>query len=327
VVGGGPFGRQAANAAVIRGKTVLLVTPSRTPGERSAALGADLPPLQSKVQTLEGHTVVGLYRAGRVVVAAPHEHSSAATVISTEEVILATGRRSCPPLLPGHDLPGVVDVHTGMRLARMIGPALGSCVVVGTGAENAAATALRAHGVAVVASASMTALEAIRGRRRVTGVKLDARIVRCDTLIHAGPWMSDPSLAFQASAAGSLRLLAGELPDSVVVVGDAARTDESVHWGNASLNARATACPCMDVTVGEISALALAGERHIEVLKRATGCGMGPCQGFPCWILARAVLQYTCPGIDLSDRPSHRPPRAGLTVRQAAALDGLVPLE
>jgi hypothetical protein len=38
-------------------------------------------------------------------------------------------------------------------------------------------------------------------------------------------------------------------------------------------------------------------------------------------------LRYTCPELDLSDRPSHRPPRAGLTVRQAAGLDGLVSLE
>jgi bacterioferritin-associated ferredoxin len=139
--------------------------------------------------------------------------------------------------------------------------------------------------------------------------------------------MSDPSLRFQASATGSLRLLAGEFPASVVVVGDAARADESVHWGDAETQAHATVCPCMDVTVGEISALALAGESHIEVLKRATGCGMGPCQGFPCWALAGAALQQTCPGTDVSDRPSHRPPRAGLTVRQAAALNGLLPLE
>jgi hypothetical protein len=279
------------------------------------------------VKVLDGHAVVGLYREGRVIVAAPHNGSSAATVIRADSVILATGRRSCPPLLPGHDLPGVVDIHTAMKLAGMIGSALGSCVVLGTGAETAAANALRSLGVPVVASAPIRSLEAILGRRRVTAVMLDARIIHCETLIHAGPWMSDPSLKFQASAAGSLRLLAGDLPAPVVVVGDAAETDESVHWGNGGPSTHATVCPCMDVTVGEISDLAIAGDPHIEVLKRATGCGMGPCQGFPCWALARAALQHACPGIDLSDRPSHRPPRAGLTVRQAAALDGLVPLE
>lgn len=327
VVGGGRFGREAANAAVRRGQTVMLITPSRTPGERSAALGSELPPLESTVKILEEHTVVGLYREGRLVLAAPHDSARAATVISAGEVILATGRRSCPPLLPGHDLPGVLDVHTAIRLARMIGPALGFCVVLGTGAEAAAAAALRSLGVSVVASAPITSLEAIHGRHRVTAVTIDARMVACETLIHAGPWMSDPSLTFQATAAGSLRLLARELPDSVGVVGDAARPDEFVHWGNAAPNTRAAVCPCMDVTVGEILGLVHAGERHIEVLKRATGCGMGPCQGFPCWIFARAVLQHTCPSIDPSDRPSHRPPRAGLTVRQAAGLDGLVPLE
>ncbi len=327
VVGGGKSGREAANAAVRQGKTVLLITPGSTPGERSAALGAALPPLESTVQILAGHTVVGLYREGRVMAAAPHDGSRAATVIAAAEVILATGRRSCPPLLRGHDLPGVLDVHTAIRLARMVGSALGSCVVIGTGAETASATALRSLGVAVVASAPMTSLEAIQGRHRVTAVTLDARVIPCETLIHAGPWMSDPSLPFQASAGGSLRLLPGDLPPSVVVVGAAAAKDESVHWGDAAPDAHAAVCPCMDVTVGEIADLALAGERQIEVLKRATGCGMGPCQGFPCWTLARAVLQHTCPGVDPADRPSHRPPRAGLTVRQAAGLDGLVPLE
>jgi hypothetical protein len=55
---------------VRRGNTVLLVTPSRTPGERSAALRADLPALESKVQILNDHTVIGLYRRGRVLVGA-----------------------------------------------------------------------------------------------------------------------------------------------------------------------------------------------------------------------------------------------------------------
>lgn len=68
------------------------------------------------------------------------------------------------------------------------------------------------------------------------------------------------------------------------------------------------------------------GKSHIEELKRSTSCGMGPCQGFPCWELLRAVTA-TATGREAYDRPTHRPPRRGLTVAQAAALDGLLELE
>jgi hypothetical protein len=83
----------------------------------------------------------------------------------------------------------------------------------------------------------------------------------------------------------------------------------------------------MDATVAEILSHVRAGESHVEVLKRATSCGMGPCQGFPCWEMMRAVIKRALPALALDDRPSHRPPRRALTVEQAAALDGLLEIE
>jgi sarcosine oxidase, subunit alpha len=83
----------------------------------------------------------------------------------------------------------------------------------------------------------------------------------------------------------------------------------------------------MDATVGEILAHVRAGQCHVEVLKRATSCGMGPCQGFPCWELMRAVIKRAAPAAVVDDRPSQRPPRRALTVEQAAALDGILELE
>jgi hypothetical protein len=62
-------------------------------------------------------------------------------------------------------------------------------------------------------------------------------------------------------------------------------------------------------------------------LKRQTSCGMGPCQGFPCWEAMDAVLQKALGRAGSSDRPAHRPPRRGITVDQAAGLEGLLELE
>ena len=63
---------------------------------------------------------------------------------------------------------------------------------------------------------------------------------------------------------------------------------------------------------------------HVEELKRQTSCGMGPCQGLPCWELMRGLMLKVSDGRHGDDRPSHRGPRRGLTVAQAAGLDGLV---
>jgi sarcosine oxidase subunit alpha len=326
VVGGGRFGREAANDAARRGAATVLVSPSTSPGLRSMELGIELPALDPAITVLEGHAVVGLYRRGRVLVAAPKDGLRPATAIAACNTVLATGRRSCPPLVPGHDLPGVMDLHTALDLARTLEADLGPAVIVGTGAEQILAESLRGRDIIVAAVARIQDLSAIMGRGRVSAAILAGRVVPCRALVHAGPWMSDPSLSFQASASGTLRLSAQHLPEAVRVVGSAALADEPVYMPNIWNSNVLAVCSCMDVTAAEIFDFAKGGEKHIEVLKRATGCGMGPCQGFPCWALARAVLKHANKDADPDDRPSHRPPRAGLTVRQAAGLDGLVEL-
>jgi hypothetical protein len=84
----------------------------------------------------------------------------------------------------------------------------------------------------------------------------------------------------------------------------------------------------MDVEVAEIRALVAKGETHVEVLKRLTGCGMGPCQGTPCWdYLAAALGALTGTPPERHGHPSYRPPRGGITLGQAAGLADLVEAE
>jgi sarcosine oxidase subunit alpha len=329
VVGGGPAGRSAANDATRRGQRTVLVSSSATPGIHAAEMGADLAELDPRVTVLTRHIAVGVYRNATLLLAVPTDASAPARVIAAPHLVLATGKRSCPPWVTGHDLPGVLDLHTGLDLARVLGAELGPVVAVGTGAEQALSAALRRHGVTVSASVSADELLRIRGRRRVSGVVLSRGFVRCRTVVHAGPWASDASLRFQAASSGTLRLTAGPLPSHVTVVGGAAQRDEPPAL-RADHDLNLAVCPCMDVTVGEIHDLVRGGEYEIEVLKRATGCGMGPCQGFPCWRLMRAVIRHAMPDTRETggdDAPTSRPPRGGITVRQAAGLDGLVPLD
>jgi 2Fe-2S iron-sulfur cluster protein len=326
VVGGGPEGRREANASASNGLRVCLVSRTLEPGSFAAAMGVPLPELNPAIKLLAGHEATGVYRDGTVVLATPKIPHEPPTVLVCKRLILSTGRRSVPPLIPGHDLPGVLEARLAAGWASALGAELGPAVVVGTGAQDDIGRVLAANGVSIAAIGSVTDLSRIEGRRAVRAVKLNGVTIRCRSLIHAGPWLADPSLAFQAAQRGELRLIAGSLPERVSVVGSARLKSEPTPLGSLGSLVDVAVCSCMDVTVGDVLAHVRKGQSHIEVLKRATSCGMGPCQGLPCWEHLRAVIR-TATGLSSEDHPTYRPPRRGITVAQAAVLDGLLDLE
>jgi NADPH-dependent 2,4-dienoyl-CoA reductase/sulfur reductase-like enzyme len=325
VVGGGPNGRKAATDAASDGASVVLLSRSHDPGAFAHAMGAELPVLAASVTVLAHHEVFALYRQGMLLIAAPRD-SGPAVAITPKRIVLATGRRSCPPLVPGADLPGVLDLATALELAHDHGVMPGRRVAcVGTEGVERAAERLRALGVNVVLVTPASAVERIVGHNRVTGIVAEGWHNACDCVIHAGPWRPDPSLGFQAGAGGSLRLVPGDLPRHVAIAGE---TDAEPIVTGRALDDAAFVCPCMDVTVAEARALVEAGERHVEVIKRLTGCGMGTCQGFPCWDNLAAVLTAILgETVVAPDRPTFRPPRGALTLAQAAGLADAVELE
>lgn len=326
VVGGGPEGRRQANASAENGLRVCLVSRSREAGSFASALGAALPELHPKITLLTEHEANGVYRGGAVVLATPKSPDKPPTVLVCKRLILCTGRRSVPPLVSGHDLPGVLDAKLALQWGLALGAELGPAVVVGTGAQGDVGRALAANGVDIAAIGDVQDLSRIQGRQAVRAVTLNGVNIPCRSLIHAGPWLADPSLPFQAAARGELRLIAGPLPEPVSVVGSARQNDEPAPLGSLQSLVGVAVCSCMDVTVGDVLAQIQQGQTHVEVLKRATSCGMGPCQGHPCWEHLRAVMR-TATGVSSEDHPTYRPPRRGLTVAQAAALDGLLELE
>jgi sarcosine oxidase subunit beta len=322
VVGGGPAGRSAAIAAAAAGKSVTLISRGTMPGAVAEAFGASLPVLPPVVRVFAGYEAAALYRGARLLVAAPHD-GGPARLIEPAKIVLATGRRSTPPLVPGADLPGVLDLPTAVGLMRRC--RLGRVCLIGTGGLTPIAERLATLGADIVMATAATAVSAIQGQQQVRAVLLeDGRQFLCDAVVHAGPWRPDPVLPFQATASGEFRLAAAALPSHVECVGGAAGPAEPVVYG-PRLDERALVCPCMDVTVAEIRRLVVAGTSHVEELKRLTGCGMGPCQGVPCWdLLAAALSALTGRQPDTFGHPSYRAPRGALTLGQAAGLAGLV---
>jgi bacterioferritin-associated ferredoxin len=236
--------------------------------------------------------------------------------------VLATGRRSCPPVVPGIDLPGVLDLHAALALAHDHAVAPGhSVLLVGTGELAPIAARFATLGVRIVETAAASELERVLGWNEVTGAVVAGRRIVCDAVVHAGPWRSDPSLPFQAHADGAFRMLPGASSARMRIVGAAAQPSEPIV---CPLHGSGTfVCPCMDVTRAEFESR-IDETQHVEELKRLTGCGMGPCQGFPCWDNLAAVLErQTGSAASSFGHPTYRPPRAALTLAQAAGLAGL----
>jgi sarcosine oxidase, subunit alpha len=329
VVGGGPAGRRAAVAAAGEGRSVLLISRSLRPGRFATAMGEALPALplngsSTGIRVLAGWEAAALYRRGRLVLAAPHDGGPAA-VIEPAEIVLATGRRSLAPLVPGADLPGTMDLTAAVDLLRHGALPPGQrAVLIGTSALEAIAPRLQKLGLALAGMAEAGRVVRILGWSGVRGIELSGgKRIACEAVIHAGPWRADPFLPFQAAADGDLRLAADGLPAHIRLAGSAALPPEPVAC--ARLDDRAFICPCMDVTVAEIRDFVTDGETHVEVLKRLTGCGMGPCQGTPCWDnLAAALAHLTGRPAESFGHPSYRAPRGGLTLAQAAGLADLV---
>jgi sarcosine oxidase subunit alpha len=326
VIGGGPAGINAANLAAAAGQKVYLVSRSQQSESYASSLGCSPSVIDSRIMTLFGHEAAGVYRKGTVVLAVPRHPEAGASTLVCRRLVIATGRESVCPLVAGRDLPGVFDARTALRWAPVLRADLGPTVVVGTGAERHVADALRHHGVDIAAISEASSLREILGRKFVRCARLSRRTISCHSVVHAGPWVTNDNLTFQASASGLLRLTRAALPPNVEVAGSALISNETFGVEPNTNLAHVSVCACMDVSAQEIVNCLDNGETHVEEIKRSTACGMGPCQGFPCWEAMRAIISRAT-GSQIADIPSFRPPRRAITVAQAAGLDGLLDLE
>ncbi|MCL4767501.1 MAG: FAD-dependent oxidoreductase [Hyphomicrobiaceae bacterium] len=185
------------------------------------------------------------------------------------------------------------------------------------------------------------ALAAIEGSSRVRGVRLgDGRSLNCDILVLG---FSQPTYELQVQAGQGIAFhgptepfgTAGPTAAPILVVGEAAGvTDPSLAGQDgeaaarawiagqeldrgishspvaaiAELSNEAMLCPCEDVRVQDVRGAIADGFDNVELVKRRTGAGTGPCQGKLCHhallsCLAEAGLPVALPTM----RPLVRP--------------------
>lgn len=190
VVGAGPAGLAAANAAHRAGVSVLQV-------DRVERAG--LPPGPGTAAGLLDATgVFGVYRDEGIWAAVTRTFGAEVLhVVRPRHVVVATGARDPMIAVPGNDVPGVVAARGLLALMRRCGVELAvPCVVVGEG--PVASAAAEALGGVSVAPADV---ERIEGHRSVRAIRLrDGRRIACRLVALAAPPAPASELAQQAGA-------------------------------------------------------------------------------------------------------------------------------
>jgi len=302
IVGGGLAGLEAARAAGDAGEDFLLVEAEEF-GGRARFQAAMRPALAAALAGLPRdrlieHTLcAGLYDdASRALLISP----AGPILMTFDRLVVATGAFDRLPAFPGNDLPGIVGVRAFERLKHADAVPAGARVglfghlgeieaALATGHRFAWIATPASHAPAGAADATLGAtLTAATGRRRIRSAALDPGGARaCDLLVLG---FSQPSYDLEAQA-GRIATLAGDPP--VVAMEGTARI-ELRSIGDASLPpARAPRpatrlagdaflCLCEDVRRRDAMTAIAEGYDTVELLKRRTGAGTGPCQGKLC---------------------------------------------
>jgi sarcosine oxidase subunit alpha len=199
--------------------------------------------------------------------------------LRAEEVIVATGTAELQPVCEGSTLAGILTPRAAERLEEA-GVQLGRVAPVGR--ELARFEGERGHVTAVVTT--------------------DGTRIECDTVVvDLGRAPRD--------------VLARMTPDrSVSVAGSVA---EEAPLPPAPTDPSAVVCPCMGTTVGDLEAAFDKGYRDLELLKRASWAGLGPCQGGACLPHVRAFVAART-GV-VPEPVTARPAARQITLAEAAA--------
>ena len=302
VVGGGLAGLAEARRQADLGRGVLLVEAEESLGGR-----ARFRPMQSRelaeairaaaqLPQLLGTLCLGLYELAREALLVGPEGP---TVVSFEELVVATGGYDRLPGFVGNDLPGILGLRGFERLAAC--NAIPKSWRVGLFADVAGAEAALATGwqFAWIAGPGDlpdadllrypgTMLVQAEGGGRVAGAHLDsAGPQACDLLVLG---FSQPTYELQMQAgrravlAGSppVVLTEGEAMIPLTVVGDAAWRPPAISRPAAAESPDAFLCLCEDVRRRDAAAAIRDGFADVELLKRRTGAGTGPYQGKLC---------------------------------------------
>ena len=227
----------------------------------------------------DGREVMGIY-PGPAIVARDRDGM---LHVTAEEVVVATGSAEIQPVCPGNDLAGILTAGAADRLIAA-GIDLGRVVRVGP-------ELVRFEGGA---------------SGRVTGVVVRAADGTETTT--AG----DTAVVDLGSAPRDL-LARMTRENAVRVVGSAA-ADHPLPPAPTT----GVVCPCMGTTVADLETAFDNGYTELELLKRASWAGLGPCQGGACLPHVRSFLAAKTGGPP-PDPFTARPAARQITLAEAAA--------
>jgi glycine cleavage system aminomethyltransferase T len=253
-------------------------------GEAGRAAAAEARVSGAHVETLDsrdGQDAIGIY-PGPLVVA--RSNAGMLHLYPRGEIIVATGAAEIQPAVPGNHLQGIVTARALEQLV-VAGIGLGRVVEVGSELVRFEASAGDPDRVGAVIVRDDDGAE----RRR-----------DCDTV--------SVRIGFTPRDA-LLRMARGM---NVRGVGDVLRTADIPPCPVAGV-----VCTCAGVTVDDLASVHARGFQELELVKRATLAGTGPCQGAACVPHVRAFL--AAQGGTLQPPFTSRPVTRQLTVGEVAA--------
>jgi glycine cleavage system aminomethyltransferase T len=201
--------------------------------------------------------------------------------LTADEIVVATGAAELQPVCEGSDLAGIVTLPAAERMAAA-GVELGRTVHVGR-------ELVRFEGAGGRVTAVIT--------RDAGGSE---RSMACDTAI-VDLGRSPRDLLARMNRSGDVRA-AGAVADEHPL---------------PPPPATGVVCPCMGTTVEDLGTAFDKGYRDLELLKRASWAGLGPCQGAACLPHVRAFIAARTGTIP--EPFTARPAARQITMAEAAA--------
>jgi glycine cleavage system aminomethyltransferase T len=230
----------------------------------------------------DGNEVAGIYPGPAIVARSWDETLEEMLHLEADEIVVATGAAEIHPVCPGSGLAGIVTARAAEQLTAA-GIDLGRTVLVSRGPIRFEGDA--AGRVAAVVSAGEDGAEVTEP---------------CDTaIVDLGRAPRD--------------LLARMTRDQGVTAVGSAADDHPLPPAPTS----GVVCPCMGTTVDDLAGAWDKGYTELELLKRASWAGLGPCQGGACLPHVRAFIAARTGTVP--DPFTARPAARQITLAEAAA--------
>ena len=213
-----------------------------------------------------GDEVVGIFAGPTVIV----RNADAIAHVHAHQVIVATGAAELQPTCAGNRLAGIVTARAA-HVLDAAGIALGRAVAVGPAPAGVPCASVAGRLVRFEASAARPGAVGAIVVRTDDGVE---HVHACDVaIVNLGRSPRD-LLARMAATDSAVR-----------VVGPAAES-----FALPPCPTEGTVCPCSRVEVDDLAGVWARGFHDLELIKRATLCGTGTCQGAVCLPHLRAFV-------------------------------------